>query len=100
MNAMPKEKIGLSGISYIEFWVGNAKQASYYLRKTMEFCQIGYLGPETGIKDYCSGNHEEGHSLAKCFIDFVKIEKDKGSLSDTKTAVCNARYPLADGTAM
>jgi len=39
---------------YIEFYVGNAKQAAYYYCSAFGFDQVAYAGPETGIKDRAS----------------------------------------------
>ena len=39
---------------YIEFYVGNAKQAAYYYSSAFGFDQVAYAGPETGIKDRAS----------------------------------------------
>jgi 4-hydroxyphenylpyruvate dioxygenase len=35
---------------YIEFYVGNARQASHYYMSAFGFDQIAYAGPETGVK--------------------------------------------------
>jgi 4-hydroxyphenylpyruvate dioxygenase len=39
---------------YIEFYVGNAKQAAHYYMSAFGFDQIAYAGPETGVKDRAS----------------------------------------------
>jgi 4-hydroxyphenylpyruvate dioxygenase len=39
---------------YIEFYVGNAKQAAHYYMSAFGFDQVAYAGPETGIKDRVS----------------------------------------------
>ena len=39
---------------YVEFYVGNAKQAAHYYMSAFGFEQVAYAGPETGIKDRCS----------------------------------------------
>lgn len=44
----------INGTDYIEFYVGNAKQASYYYRTAFGFQLIAYAGPETGIRDRAS----------------------------------------------
>jgi 4-hydroxyphenylpyruvate dioxygenase len=36
---------------YVEFYVGNAKQAAHYYCTAFGFDQIAYAGPETGVKD-------------------------------------------------
>ena len=39
---------------YVEFYVGNAKQAAHFYMSAFGFDQVAYAGPETGIKDRCS----------------------------------------------
>lgn len=42
------------GTDFIEFYVGNAKQASHYYQTAFGFELIAYKGPETGNRDFCS----------------------------------------------
>src|SRR5215212_1107270 len=44
----------INGTDYIEFYVGNAKQAAHYYQSAFGFQMIGYRGPETGIRDRAS----------------------------------------------
>ncbi len=44
----------LQGTDYVEFYVGNAKQAAHYYISAFGFQPIAYLGPETGHKDRAS----------------------------------------------
>jgi 4-hydroxyphenylpyruvate dioxygenase len=44
----------INGTDYIEFWVGNARQAALYYRAAFGFELIGYRGPETGTRDRAS----------------------------------------------
>ena len=44
----------LYGTDYIEFYVGNAKQAAHYYKTAFGFKSLAYAGPETGMKDRCS----------------------------------------------
>ncbi len=44
----------INGTDYIEFFVGNAKQASHYYRAAFGFSLVGYRGPETGTRDRAS----------------------------------------------
>ncbi|HEY1975620.1 MAG TPA: 4-hydroxyphenylpyruvate dioxygenase [Candidatus Baltobacteraceae bacterium] len=39
---------------YVEFYVGNAKQAAHYYMSAFGFEQIAYAGPETGVRDRVS----------------------------------------------
>lgn len=44
----------LLGTDYIEFYVGNAKQAAYYYRSAFGFELVAYAGPETGVRGRAS----------------------------------------------
>ncbi|WP_235921238.1 4-hydroxyphenylpyruvate dioxygenase [Foetidibacter luteolus] len=44
----------LQGTDYVEFYVGNAKQAAHYYKTAFGFQSLAYAGPETGIKDRVS----------------------------------------------
>src|SRR6478752_6430901 len=44
----------LQGTDYVEFYVGNAKQAAHYYMSAFGFQPLAYAGPETGVKDRAS----------------------------------------------
>jgi 4-hydroxyphenylpyruvate dioxygenase len=44
----------INGTDFVEFYVGNAKQASHYYRTAFGFQLAGYRGPETGTRDRAS----------------------------------------------
>jgi len=44
----------INGTDYIEFYVGNAKQASHFYRSAFGFDVVAYRGPETGTRDRAS----------------------------------------------
>ncbi len=44
----------INGTDYVEFYVGNAKQASVYYRTAFGFHLVAYRGPETGVRDRAS----------------------------------------------
>jgi 4-hydroxyphenylpyruvate dioxygenase len=44
----------LLGTDYIEFYVGNAKQAAHFYKTAFGFQSLAYAGPETGVKDRTS----------------------------------------------
>ncbi|MET0635082.1 MAG: 4-hydroxyphenylpyruvate dioxygenase [Chitinophagaceae bacterium] len=44
----------LEGTDYIEFYVGNAKQAAHYYMSAFGFQAVAYAGPETGLRDQVS----------------------------------------------
>ncbi len=41
----------INGTDYVEFYVGNAKQASHYYQAAFGFQVVAYRGPETGVRD-------------------------------------------------
>jgi 4-hydroxyphenylpyruvate dioxygenase len=44
----------INGTDYIEFLVGNAKQAAHFYRTTFGYQLVAYRGPETGERETCS----------------------------------------------
>ena len=44
----------INGTDYVEFWVGNAKQAAHFYQSGFGFQLVGYRGPETGTRDRAS----------------------------------------------
>lgn len=44
----------LNGTDYIEFYVGNAKQAAHFYKTAFGFQSLAYAGPETGMMDKVS----------------------------------------------
>lgn len=44
----------LKGTDYVEFYVGNAKQAAHYYKTAFGFQSLAYAGPETGVRDHVS----------------------------------------------
>lgn len=68
----------INGTDYIEFYVGNAKQAAYYYCSAFGFKMVGYRGPETGVRDRAS----------------YLIEQDKIRFILT-TAITESASPLA-----
>ncbi len=51
----------IQNFDYIEFYVGNAKQAAYYFSHAWGFTPIAYAGLETGIRDRSSYVLEQGN---------------------------------------
>ena len=41
----------LNGTDYVEFYVGNARQAAYFYRTAFGMSLVAYAGPETGQRD-------------------------------------------------
>ncbi|HLP37263.1 4-hydroxyphenylpyruvate dioxygenase [Lacibacter sp.] len=52
--AVQKDFLPLHGTDYVEFYVGNAKQAAHYYISAFGFQPLAYAGPETGMKDRAS----------------------------------------------
>ncbi|HZU25109.1 MAG TPA: 4-hydroxyphenylpyruvate dioxygenase [Bryobacteraceae bacterium] len=50
----------LNGTDFIEFFVGNARQAAYYYRAAFGFRLVAYRGPETGTRDRASYVVQQG----------------------------------------
>jgi 4-hydroxyphenylpyruvate dioxygenase len=44
----------LEGTDYVEFYVGNAKQAAHFYKTAFGFQSVAYAGPETGMRDKAS----------------------------------------------
>lgn len=44
----------LQGTDYVEFYVGNAKQAAHFYKTAFGFQSLAYAGPETGVRDKAS----------------------------------------------
>jgi len=44
----------INGTDYVEFYVGNAKQSSFYYRSAFGLRLVAYCGPETGVRDRAS----------------------------------------------
>jgi 4-hydroxyphenylpyruvate dioxygenase len=52
--AVEKDFLPLQGTDYIEFYVGNAKQAAHFYKTVFGFQSLAYSGPETGTKEKAS----------------------------------------------
>jgi 4-hydroxyphenylpyruvate dioxygenase len=53
MNSQP-DFLPINGTDYVEFYVGNAKQAAHYYQTAFGFQPLAYAGLETGLKDRTS----------------------------------------------
>jgi 4-hydroxyphenylpyruvate dioxygenase len=81
----------INGTDYIEFWVGNARQASHYYRTAFGFQLVGYRGPETGVRDRAS------YLLQQDKIRFVLTTPIRPDLSEEARAVADHIYRHGDG---
>ena len=55
-----KDFLPLNGTDYVEFYVGNAKQAAYFYRAGFGMRLVAYRGPETGTRGEASWVVEQG----------------------------------------
>ncbi len=53
-TAIQSDFLPLHGTDYVEFYVGNAKQAAHFYKTAFGFQSLAYAGPETGMKDKVS----------------------------------------------
>ena len=81
----------INGTDFIEFWVGNARQASHYYRTAFGFQLVGYRGPETGVRDRAS------YLLQQDKIRFVLTTPIRPDLSDEARAIADHIYRHGDG---
>lgn len=52
--AQAQDFLPINGTDFIEFYVGNAKQAAHYYKTAFGFQSEAYAGPETGVRDRAS----------------------------------------------
>jgi 4-hydroxyphenylpyruvate dioxygenase len=50
----------LLGVDHLELWVGNARQAAYFLQTAFGFNEVAYTGLETGSREQTSHVLEQG----------------------------------------
>ncbi|MGH9631277.1 MAG: 4-hydroxyphenylpyruvate dioxygenase, partial [Bryobacteraceae bacterium] len=53
-NAVETDFLPLNGIDYVEFYVGNARQAAHFYRSAFGMAMVAYRGPETGTRNCAS----------------------------------------------
>ncbi|WP_333663243.1 4-hydroxyphenylpyruvate dioxygenase [Chishuiella changwenlii] len=58
--AQAQDFLPINGTDYIEFYVGNAKQAAHYYKTAFGFKSLAYAGPETGVRDRASYVVQQG----------------------------------------
>ncbi len=68
----------LSGTDYIEFYVGNAKQAAHFYKSAFGFQSHAYAGPETGMRDKVSYVLKQ----QKLFFVLTTPLKSSGAIAD------------------
>lgn len=55
-----RDFLPLKGTDFVEFYVGNARQAAHYYRSAFGMTLTAYCGPETGVRDRASYVLEQG----------------------------------------
>jgi 4-hydroxyphenylpyruvate dioxygenase len=81
----------INGTDYIEFYVGNAKQAAHYYCAAFGFTLVGYRGPETGVRDRAS------YLLQQDKIRFVLTSPIRPDLSEEAAAIADHVFRHGDG---
>src|SRR2546426_196235 len=89
--AQATDTFPINGTDYIEFWVGNARQASHYYRSAFGFQLVGYRGPETGVRARASW------LLQQEKVRFVLPPPIRPDLSDEARVVADHIYRHGDG---
>ena len=59
-SSVAHDTFPINGTDYVEFYVGNAKQAAHYYQTAFGFQLTGYRGPETGTRDRSSYLLQQG----------------------------------------
>lgn len=71
--AKAQDFLPINGTDYIEFYVGNAKQAAHFYKTAFGFQSLAYAGPETGVKDRASYVVQQG-KIRLIFTTALKSE--------------------------
>jgi 4-hydroxyphenylpyruvate dioxygenase len=90
-KALPHDTFPINGTDYIEFYVGNARQASHYYRAAFGFQLVAYRGPETGTRDRASYLLQQGK------IRFVLTTPIRPDLSPDAKRIADHIYAHGDG---
>lgn len=81
----------INGTDYIEFYVGNAKQAAHFYTSAFGFNVVAYKGPETGVRDRAS------YLLQQDKIRFVLTTAIRPDLSAEAKLIADHVYRHGDG---
>lgn len=54
LSSVVEDFLPINGTDYLEFYVGNAKQAAHFYKTAFGFQSLAYAGPETGVRDRAS----------------------------------------------
>ena len=72
-SSASEDFLPINGTDYVEFYVGNAKQAAHYYQSAFGFQLIAYRGPETGHRAACSYVLRQGKI---CFVLTTALKPD------------------------
>lgn len=61
VQGVEQDHLPIKRMDHIEFWVGNAKQASHFYRQALGLDLVAYSGPETGQRERASYVLQRGH---------------------------------------
>ena len=81
----------INGTDYIEFYVGNAKQAAHFYRSAFGFKLVGYRGPETGVRDRAS------YLVQQDKIRFVLTTAIRPDISEESKKIAEHVHKHGDG---
>ncbi|MCX6244390.1 MAG: 4-hydroxyphenylpyruvate dioxygenase [Bacteroidetes bacterium] len=72
-NTRQNDFLPINGTDFVEFYVGNAKQAAHYYQTAFGFQPLAYAGLETGLKDRTSYVLRQGKII---FVLTTALEPD------------------------
>ncbi|MDQ2889303.1 MAG: 4-hydroxyphenylpyruvate dioxygenase [Gemmatimonadota bacterium] len=81
----------INGTDYIEFYVGNAKQAAHFYVSAFGFNVVAYRGPETGVRDRAS------YLLQQDKIRLVLTTAIRPDISPDAKSIADHVYRHGDG---
>ncbi len=84
--AQAQDFLPINGTDYIEFYVGNAKQAAHYYKTAFGYQEVAYAGPETGVRDRASYVLQQGK---------IRLVLTSGLKSDSP--ICQHQMKHGDG---
>ena len=84
--AQAQDFLPINGTDYIEFYVGNAKQAAHYYKTAFGYQEVAYAGPETGLRDRASYVLQQGK---------IRLVLTSGLKSDSP--ICQHQMKHGDG---
>jgi 4-hydroxyphenylpyruvate dioxygenase len=93
----------IQAIDYVEFYVGNAKQAAHFYRTAFGFTPVAYAGLETGVRDRTSYLLTQGQirfvltaSLSSDHEIAEHVRKHGDGVKDIALRVADAEYSFRE----